>query len=136
MANYDDPMDFVFEAMDIYKEGHLESAIYVTCIAEEEFVKNMDFLGIMACLDFIEAVREKLEIKVQRDLVNKGIRLTSENLRKSMKERCDTNNLKRIVDEFNRPLSQSLRNRVVSYFNVDYGPIGSEAIYKRVLKEN
>ena len=136
MANYNDPMNFIFEAMDIYKEGHLESAIYVTCIAEEEFVKNMDFIGIMSCLDFIEAVRKKIEIRVQRDLVNRGVRLTSENLRQSMLNRCDTNNLKKLLDEFNRPLSASLRNRVVSYFDIDYGPLGSEAIYKRVLKEN
>lgn len=99
MANYDDPMDFVFEAMNIYKEGNLESAIYVTCIAEEEFVKNMDFLGIMACLDFIEAVREKIEIKVQQELINRGISVSSENLRRGMINRCDTNNLKKIVDE-------------------------------------
>ena len=136
MANYNDPMNFIFEAMDIYKEGHLESAIYVTCIAEEEFVKNMDFIGIMSCLDFIEAVRKKIEIRVQRDLANRGVRLTSENLRQSMLNRCDTNNLKKLLDEFNRPLSASLRNRVVSYFDIDYGPLGSEAIYKRVLKEN
>ncbi len=129
-------MNFIFEAMDIYKEGHLESAIYVTCIAEEEFVKNMDFIGIMSCLDFIEAVRKKIEIRVQRDLANRGVRLTSENLRQSMLNRCDTNNLKKLLDEFNRPLSASLRNRVVSYFDIDYGPLGSEAIYKRVLKEN
>lgn len=137
MVDYNDPIDFICEAIDIYKGGHLESAIYVTCIAEEEFVKNMDFLGVMSCLDFIESVREELEIRVKRDLASRGVRLTSENLRLGLLNRCDTNNLKKIVEgEFNRPLSTSLRNRVVSYFDVDYEPLGSEAIYERVLKEN
>ncbi len=136
MGNYNHPFDFLSEAMNIYKEGHLESSVYVACIAEEEFVKDMDFIGIVACMNFIEAVREKIDRNMQGGLALTGRELTSESLRTGLLNRCNTNNLKEILNEFNRPLTPSLRNRVISYFEVNYEPFGSEAIQKKTLTMN
>lgn len=133
MTDYNEPIDFLNEAINTYKAGHLESAVYITCIAEEGYVKNLDFIGIVACIEFIEAIREKIKDRIKRKLITNGIKPTVDKINMNLKNRCNTNDLKSILNEYNRVLSDSLRDRVRDYFEL---PVRKELDYENAFLVN
>lgn len=85
--------EFLEYAKDILAEEKYSSAVYLGCIAEFEFSKVGDAVGLLEALQLTGLARAHLISELDSEAIEKGIKPTPEYLRLKIKKHC-TNKLR------------------------------------------
>lgn len=108
--------DFLRYAKEELRQDNHETAIYLSCVAEDEASKVGDYETLMKALNFTKKAKNNFRENLKEDLYKYGIAPSSENIRDLMVQRSNLVrvDLRVVLEEFNVEVDGELPENVVS----------------------